>query len=239
MSNLYFSHGDKGGVGKSMVAALLVDALLTKHGEVGVVEGDTQGDIAARFIDYDEVKIGLSNLNRAGAAEEAILAFSNALEPLAGLDVVVNLPAGAGDTLEEFSEPLVAVAEQLGWETFVFYSLGHQPAATKHALRSLEYGLLSAVPPDRRVMVFPEFLGKPEAFDWVKQGMRGKFDGKEIVIPAIRPDALAVKILGLPGSFSAMSGKDFAGLTLMEKALLQSKWTKPALAAVSVFDVED
>lgn len=238
MSNrLFFSHGDKGGVGKSVLSALLVDLLVNKYEQVGVVEGDTQGDIVARFIDHPGVSVEGANLNRSGAAEEAVLAFSEALESLSGRDIVVNLPAGAGDTLEEFAEPLVSVAESLGFQTFVFYSLGHQSSATKNALRSVEAGLLGAVPLENRCIVFPGFLGSPDSFDWVKSGARQKAGNmQEIVIPAIKPEALAMKVLSLSGPFSVMTEKEFSGLTLMEKALLQSKWIKPSLAAVSVFE---
>ncbi|MEL5850013.1 MAG: hypothetical protein U7M05_11725 [Candidatus Igneacidithiobacillus chanchocoensis] len=236
MSNrLFFSHGDKGGVGKSVLSALLVDQLLSSGKDVGIVEGDTQADIAIRFADL--VDVSAANLNRSGAAEEAILAFSEALENLAGKDVVVNLPSGAGDTLEAFAEPLVSVADALGLDVFVFYSLGHQSSATKNALRSVESGLLGAVPMENRCIAYPGFLGSPDSFDWVKSGAREKAGNmQEVVIPAIKPEALAMKVLSLSGPFSAMTKKDFSGLTLMEKALLQSKWIKPSLAAVSLFD---
>ncbi|MBU2806513.1 ATP-binding protein, partial [Acidithiobacillus ferridurans] len=92
MSNLYFSHGDKGGVGKSLLSAVLVDHLIQSGRDVGIIEGDTGADIALRFSDID---LQLVNLNRSGAQEEAVLGFSEALEALAGKDIVVNLPAGA------------------------------------------------------------------------------------------------------------------------------------------------
>lgn len=236
MSNrLFISHGDKGGVGKSVLSALLVDHLLLSGRDVGVVEGDLQADIATRFAGL--VDVSAINLNRSGAAEEAVLVFSESLENFAGKDIVVNLPSGAGDTLEEFSEPLVSVAESLGFDTFVFYSLGHQAPATRNAMRSVTAGLLHAVQQDHRCMVFPGFHGAPELFDWVKSGARENAGNmQEIVIPAIRPEALAVKVLSLTGPFSGMVSKNYEGLTLMEKALLQSKWLKPSLAAVSIFD---
>lgn len=238
MSRLFFSHGDKGGVGKSVLSALLVDHLLISGRDVGIIEGDAQADIAARFA--DSVDVSAVNLNRSGAAEEAVLAFSDSLERLHGKDVVVNLPAGSGDTLEQFAEPLIYVADSLGFDTFVFYSLGHQSSATKNALRSIEGGLMGAVPVDSRCMVFPGFLGDPSSFDWVKSGAREKAGNvQEIVIPAIRPDSLAMKVLSLSGPFSAMVDRHFSGLTLMEKALLKSKWVAPSLAAVSVFDEVD
>ncbi|MBU2806517.1 hypothetical protein HF668_15510, partial [Acidithiobacillus ferridurans] len=147
----------------------------------------------------------------------------------------VNLPAGAGDTLEELSEVLIGVAESTGFSVHVFYSLGHQAMATTNAKRSLNGGLMGAVDDARRCIVFPAFLGNPESFDWVRSGARAQFSVREIVMPAIRPEALAMKVLSIPGSFTEMVGKD-SPLTTGERFLLQAKWLKPALSAVSVFD---
>lgn len=232
--NLYWSHGDKGGVGKSLLSAVLVDHLLQQGRDVGVIEGDTGADIAARFVDTG-LDLQAVNLNRSGAAESAIIAFSDALEALRDkTDIVVNMPAGAGDTLEELAEVLTGVAESLGFVSWVFYSLGHQSSATKNAIRSLDAGLLGSVPESNRCAVYPAFLGNPESFDWVKSGARDRYNVREIVMPAIRPDALAVKVLSLSGPFSRMADKD-SPLTLGERILFQKKWLWPALEAVAVF----
>lgn len=237
MKRLFFSHGDKGGAGKSALSALLVDYTLISGRSVGLIEGDEQADIAARF-ENDDVKMAIVNLNRAGAAEEAVLAFSGGLEELSDCDdIVVNLPSGAGGTLEQFAEPIVSVAEAMCIDVHVFFSLGHQEPATRFALRSLNGGLLGTIPVNRRCMVYPGFMGTPDSFDWVKSGAREKAGGAaEIVIPAINPKDFAIKVFGLQGRFSDMVRKDYSYLTLMEKALLQSKWLKPSLLAVSIFD---
>ncbi|MBU2804350.1 hypothetical protein HF668_04095 [Acidithiobacillus ferridurans] len=233
MNRLFFSHGDKGGVGKSMVSAVMVDYLLTQGKIVGVIEGDLAADIAMRFA--NSVDIQAVDLNRAGDRERAVMGFVDALDALQGHDVVVNLPAGSSETLEELADVLVAGAESVGFDTHVFYALGHQHAATARALRSVETGLVNAVPGNRRCMVFPAFLGQPEKYDWVKSGARDKYNIQEIVMPAIRPDDLVIKVLEFPGPFSSMLGTD-SPLTLGERLMLQKKWLKPAFDAVSIFD---
>jgi hypothetical protein len=238
MRRLFFSHGDKGGAGKSTVSALLVDYLLLNGHSVGLMEGDLQADVADRFA--DDIKVTVVNLNRSGAAEEAVLAFSDGLADLADCDdIVVNLPSGAGDTLESFAEPIVAVAEAMGIDVYVLFSLGHQAPATRFALRSLDGGLLGSVPVEHRCIIYPGFMGEPKSFDWVLSGARSKAGGaREIVIPAIKPAEFVIKVLRHQGRFSDMVQKDYPHLTLMEKALLQSKFLKPAYEAISVFDKE-
>ncbi len=237
---LFFSHGDKGGVGKSIVSAVIVDYLLSKGKKVGVIEGDLAADIALRFV--NSISVRAVDLNRAGDTERAVIGFIDSLESLdaEGVDdVVVNLPAGSSETLENMADVLTAGAESVGFDVYVFYSLGHQKEATSRALFSVDSGLVSAVPADHRCMVYPAFLGQPDKFDWVKSGTRDKYDIQEIVMPAIRPDALAIKVLEFPGRFSEMISSSDSPLSLSERLLLQKKWLQPAMDAVSVFDKED
>jgi hypothetical protein len=235
-NRLFFSHGDKGGVGKSMLSALLVDHLLQIGRDVAVIEGDKGADIAERFAGL--IKVEGENLNRSGASNEAVISFIDKLTKLsdAGVqDVVINLPSGAGDTLEELAQAIIESAEMIGFVPFVFYSLGHQPVGTGNALRSLQGGLLELVNKENRCMVYPAFQGSPDKFDWVTSGNRDKFDIPEIVIPAITPPDLALKVLSFPGRFSDLVSKN-SPLTTGEKIVLQHKWLRPALSSVSVFD---
>lgn len=235
-NRLFFSHGDKGGVGKSMLSALLVDHLLQIGREVSVIEGDKGLDIAERFAGL--IKLETENLNRSGASNEAVISFIDKLSKLSDdgvQDVVINLPSGAGDTLEELAPAIIESAEMTGFVPYVFYSLGHQPVGTANALRSLKGGLLDLVNTENRCMVYPEFQGTPDKFDWVTSGNRDEFDITEIVIPAITPADLAVKVLSFPGRFSDLVSKN-SPLTNGEKIVLQHKWLRPALSSVSIFD---
>lgn len=234
---IYYSHGDKGGVGKSMTSAVLLDYLLSKGGTPMLIEGDSgQPDIALRYADH--VQTEYVNLNRAGAAEEAIMAFTDALEELGDGDIVVNLPAAAGDTLEQLAEVLVGAAEELGHESRVFYTMGHTPTATKNALKSFENGLIYGVGLDNACIVYPAFLGKTENFDWVKSGARDTHNVREIIMPAISPDELAQVVLSAPGTFAELSEKATSPLKMSERLIFQSRFYRPALAAIAIFDKE-
>lgn len=235
---IYYSHGDKGGVGKSMTSAVLLDYLLSKGGSPKLIEGDAgQPDIALRYSQNVEMR-GV-NLNRAGAAEEAVMAFSDALEELGDGDIVVNLPAAAGDTLEQLAEVLTAAASELGHDSKVFYSMGHTPTASKNATKSFRSGLLHSVGPDNVCIVYPAFLGKVENFDWVKSGLRDKHNVREIIMPAINPEELAQTILATGGTFAELADKTTSPLKMAERLIFQSRFYRPAMEAISIFGKDE
>lgn len=233
---IHYSAGAKGGVGKSMLAASIISALLSAGRRVALIEGDaSQPDIALR---YDElVELAAVNLNRSGASEEAIIAFTTALEKMpVDADIVVNLPAAADDTLDELAELLVGAGQELGHESRVYYSLGHQAPSTASAINSLNKGLLGAVPAGSRRVVYPAFLAPVERFDFVTSGARDRVvQGGQIgeaVMPALKPDSLATKVLALPGAFSDIATNPDAGLTFGER-LMFKKWLADAHASAS------
>lgn len=234
---IYYSDGDKGGVGKSMTSAVLVDYLLSQGKSPKLIEGDAgQPDIALRYSDSVEMR-GV-NLNRAGDAEAAIMAFTDAMEELCEGDIVVNLPAAAGDTLEQLAEVLIGAAHELGHASRVFYTMGHTPTATKNALKSFENGLIHGVGLDNACVVYPAFLGKVENFDWIKSGSRDKYNVREIVMPAISPEELAQIVLAAPGTFADLADKTTSPLKMSERLIFQSRFFRPAMKAISIFDKE-
>lgn len=232
---IYYSHGDKGGVGKSMTSAVLLDYLLSKGATPKLIEGDAgQPDIALRYSQNVEMR-GV-NLNRAGDSEAAVMAFTDALEELGDGDIVVNLPAAAGDTLEQLSEVLIGAAQELGHETRVFYTMGHTPTASKNAVKSFDSGLVHNVGLGNTCIVYPAFLGKVENFDWVKSGLRDKHATREIVMPAISPEELAQVVLSSTGTFYELSEKATSPLKLSERLVFQSRFYRPAMESIAVFD---
>lgn len=232
---IYYSHGDKGGVGKSMTSAVLVDYLLSQGKSPKLIEGDAgQPDIALRYASSVEMR-GV-NLNRSGDAEAAIMAFTDALEELGDGDIVVNLPAAAGDTLEQLADVLVSAAQEFGHESRVFYTMGHTPTATKNALKTFDSGLVHGVGLDNACLVYPVFLGKVENFDWVKSGVREKYAVREIVMPAIAPEELAQIVLAAPGTLGDLADKIASPLRTSERLMFQSRFYRPAMEAIAIFD---
>lgn len=235
--SIIYSSGSKGGNGKSMTAAVIADYLLAAGHPVAIVEGDLgQPDIAQRF-KAASIELRAVNLNRAGAAEAAIIKFAEALDGLPrDAQIVVNLPASAEDTLDAMATLLIEAGVSLGHESYVYYSLGHQRTATEALLRSLKEGLLGAVGPDRRCVLYPLFLQPDtERFDFVRSGSREEYltaGGLEAAMPAIRPESLVDKVLSLPGTFTSLAAPD-SDLTFGERLFFGRQWLAQAHAAVA------
>ena len=232
---LLISHGDKGGTGKSMAAALALDHFLATGAPVLLIEGDAGiPDLALRF--RGSVPVTLVNLNRAGDAETSFNKLGNVLEAAAAANqhVVVNMPAGAGDTIDELAPVLSEIVSAVGYELVATFSIGPHRTSTDALLKSLDRGLLSVVDPARRSVLFPLFLGIAAQFDWSKSPSRADFmsaGGREAAIPALRPDDLRDKILAAPGAFSVL-GEDKTALTITERALFR-RWLALAHAAIA------
>ena len=232
---LFISHGDKGGTGKSMAVAIILDRLLATGAPTLLIEGDPAiPDMALRF--RRAVPTELVNLNRAGDAETSFNRLGNILESAAaaGQNAVVNLPAGAGDTVDELAPVLAEVVNAVGYELVVTFSMGPHRTSTDALIKSLARGLMAVVDPAHRSVLYPAFLGNASQFDWSKHAARTNFmsaGGREAVVPALRPDDLRDKILAAPGSFSALA-EDKEGFTITERALFR-RWLALAHAAIA------
>ena len=235
---IFYSHGDKGGVGKSLVSAVLIDYLIGIGRTPRVVEGDFKGaDVAKRYA--SSLNVEMVNLNRSGDAERAVLQFTDVITEAGdgGEDIVVNLPASAGDTIEELAPVLIGVAEEAGHESRAFYALGHSEIATGNFLETFNNGLFGLIAPEKRGVIYPLFLGASESFHFVRSGARDNYlaaGGLESAMPALKPNDFAVKVLSTTGTFSSLLDKNTSPLGPGERFLLEKKWLRPALDAVSV-----
>jgi hypothetical protein len=224
---IYVSHGDKGGVGKSMTAAVLVDYLLSTGRKVTLIESDKgQPDVALRYAGL--VDIAAVNLNRAGDSEAAVMKWANTIEAIdPASDIVVNLPAAAGDTLDSMADLLVAAAEECGHDMTIMYSLGAYSTAADMLEASLTSGMMASVPFERTCIVYPEFLGKQDAFTFYKTATRTKYlkaGGREVVMPAISPIELVEAVFKSQGSLSALAEKETSSLNFGQRIFFSKKW---------------
>lgn len=236
---IYVSHGEKGGVGKSRLAMVLVDYLLTKGRSVVVVEGDKSGaDVGMRYRNAITATEFL-NLNRPDAMEEAFNDLAVALEPFAGgtTDIVVNLPGQASDTLDQFADMFRDLADGLGHELVIYYSIGNLDMHVDNLATSLNRGLMSVVGAERRVVVRGEISGNPDNFAWQGSSVRDAFlqsGGHECVMPKIKMEALEKKVREIRGGYTAMAMDPATSpLGLGERMLLQ-RWLIPAHECVAI-----
>ncbi len=136
MKHLVISHGDKGGVGKSIFSMLAVEFGLFSGRNVALVEGDTKiGDVKAR---YENVVSVLSvNLDKSGKdAENAIATLFSHLEALQSDLVVMNLPANSHKAIDAYAEIIAPVARELGLQICVAWMIGRESSSATLANES-------------------------------------------------------------------------------------------------------
>lgn len=233
---IYVSHGDKGGVGKSMVSAVLIDYLLSQDRKVTLIEGDEgQPDVALRYARLIDIK--LVNLNRSGDAETAVMAWVDAIESVnPDSDIVVNLPAAAGDTLDSMATLLVEAASECGHDMTIMYSLGAYSTATDSLEKSLTVGMMASVPLSRTCIVYPAFIGKQETFTFYKTDVRLEYvqgGGHEVIMPALSPDTLAEAVFKSKGSLSALAEKETSSLSFGQRIFFSKQWLPAAYKCIA------
>ena len=233
MKRIYISHGDKGGVGKSIVAAVLTEFLLKDDTPVSLVEGDpSQPDVGIRYMDDPAVRLGALPLNRAGDAETAMADLSYWLEQEAGDQVVINLPAGASETLDQLAEPLRMVADALGYTLYCTYSLGKGDTPAAGLAKSLNSGVLRYIDPAHRLALFPAFQGKQESFAWYSHKARKDADLRESVMPALSPRAVFDKMLHARGRIRTLAQEGGEGILVYDKIAMH-RWLQQSFAALA------
>lgn len=201
---MFVSHGDKGGVGKSVISMLVVEMVLRQGTHVSLVEGDSKTpDLAKRYAGAKNVHLGVLSLNRAGDAENALSRFGDYLESNDAGFVVVNLPAGAGDTLDSNGDLLRGLADALEYNLIVTYALEKNSVASDGLVHSLSHGLLSNVDPDKRWVAYPLYKGDVKEFHWHLSGKRHEYVvGGELQIPALKNTQALNRLEATPGIVS-------------------------------------
>lgn len=230
---LLICHGGKGGVGKSYDAMVKAEYLLAAGAPVLLVEADpTQPDVATRYAGDPGVTVGTLSLNRAGDAENALAAFGQALEATAADQVIVNLPAGAGETLDAVSDMLRDLSNALDYRMVVTYALEKNRVAADELARSFAKGLLAHVDPENRFIVYPEYKGRPETFEWVQHPARDEFGAQEIVMPAIGSRSALKRLESTPGRIAGLIDKEHrpSGWMILDQSSIY-RWYRSAVEA--------
>ena len=139
MKKLIISHGDKGGVGKSIFAMLATDYLLNSGQSVAVVEGDIQiGDVGKRYEGVDGVTTMDVDLDKSGRdAENSIAMLFRHIEKMGCENVIINAPANAKKALDTNAELILPVAQDLGFEVCVAWMVGLEEASAEMSSQSV------------------------------------------------------------------------------------------------------
>lgn len=208
---LWISHGDKGGVGKSMVSHVLVELLRLSNKKVLLVDGEPEnGDVSKRYANIPEVKTVLIDLGTAELFEESINKLASEIESAQSEGIqctVVNLPAGASQCIDKDVKSLREIVEALDIEAFTLINIGDSEFSTRKAKEIADSGLGQ--------------LGKTVFF--VQEFIRGN---KESVIKKLKKNVKENDKNGIASDIS-MSVFEFPKLDSMSVSKLLEAYQQP------------
>ena len=231
---MFISHGDKGGVGKSMTAAIMVERLLMEGVErLALVEGDPRNpDIGRRYKYEEALRLAHLPLNRPGAeAATAVTDLAAWIEDNDPDALVVNLPSGAGETLDSLSGILRGVCDGLGFRMAATYSLGMTDALTDGMVLSLKEGVLAHVDPENRAAVYPLFSGPKSSFLWSRSKDRAIYPMREIEMPRFGAASSMLKMLNTPGRIVELGERGAPGWLIVDRINV-AEWVHVAMRAL-------
>lgn len=97
MKRIIFSHGDKGGIGKTQVATRTAAAFAALRQEVKLIDGDARNPGLYHLWNTEEAPVQRCNILKPAGIEELFDAIASATG-----DVLVDMPAGASAATENF-----------------------------------------------------------------------------------------------------------------------------------------
>jgi len=225
MSNngtLTLIHGDKGGVGKSFVASVLIDSRLASgmKDQLIVVESDTRNpDVARLFLKHVRVE----NIDL--KLHDGWMGLSDLLADNPDKEIVVSLPAGIGHFVEEEAEYLSSVLKDLGHTLKVYWPINR----LKDSIILLKEFLSSPLSDlaQKIVVIQNGFFGEQRKFvRWIDSKTRKEFLSRPGAREAFLPELHERVVDSITGPFSMAEGLKYSEKTELER------WTREAYAAV-------
>lgn len=230
---ILIAHGDKGGVGKSTMAMLCVEALLDYGKRVVVVEGDLRvGDVGTRYAGVDGVDVIGIDLDVAGGeAENAVSTLFEHVETLDADAIVVNAPANAAKALDANADVILPVARDLGYCVCVGWMIGPDEASARLAGESL-----LAAGADRKAAIVNRGLAAGAAGDEFYPWLRGDGGYRDVWLTSGGAEGelplLATRVAAQVKAHGAGRIRDLAGaespLALVNRSIVQ-RWLNAAL----------
>jgi len=219
MKKIVCCHGDKGGVGKTVLATALIDIALAV-GPVTLVEGDTKiADAAARYRGTQNLSGLLIDLARPDGSEDAAIRLFEAIEQAGSPEtIIINLPASASSTIDAQADVIRAAADELGYDLRVAWLLGPGEESARLAATSD----LCAVA-DRRIAVHNAVFGEVGRSAWTRH--KAKTDwmasgGLETVLPTLAPRVMT-SIRDLQGRYSVLTEPN-SGLSVISRQIIKN-----------------
>jgi len=219
---MIISHGDKGGVGKSVFSSLSIEYGLHVNKSVSVVEGDTKiHDIKDRYAGTSATVLSI-DLDKSGAdATNAIASLFRHIEGSQSDFIVLNSPANAHKILDTQSDIIIPVAKDLGYMVCAAWMVGLEESSAALASGSIICQLA-----DRKMAVINRhessydmdfaWFSKPEYRNlWIDSG------GIIGEIPDLA-SRVSARLKGFPGmTLAELSGPD-SPLHLVDRQIIRS-----------------
>lgn len=194
---VFFSHGEKGGVGKTAVASAAIDLLLASGRRVAVIEGDTDNaDIAQRYSGAANVlkKVRLSDPSEYQRAVNDLVTFLAECMESGEIDaVVVNMPAGAYTTIDRDIDVLADAFINLDLDISVAISTGNTDHSITRTVKIATEGIGKL---GKKLILAPEFLKDESLVEKIESQGHGL---SASIYPRLSSDTMQV-ILGHPTS---------------------------------------
>ena len=241
--NLIFTHGEKGGVGKSTAAKMILSRAIECGMNPYLIEGDS--GIPDVLDAYRGHVNGFSiPLNRPDMATEAMGALMQHVEQnhqaLRGRPIVLNLPAGAGATVDAMAVEVADVCRALDATITTVFLVAPGPDSLRTAKQSLEAGIAGVS--NIRIAALNAHLEKPEQMEWVGSSTQSEWlaGGLEFVLqPLAARVSTAIRPLRGP-LFSLAAGEgDGKEIFLFDRSALRRWLVECRPLADAALGVED
>lgn len=146
---LVFSHGEKGGVGKSMTACVAIELAIRASEDgtmVSVVDGDvSNGDVYDRYKSHgsvaDMTKIALNDPTDFRERINDLVSFVEKNLDRGSAFVIINLPAGAAGAVDKDTETLEVIKTIAGVEIITLLSVGPSIQSVDHVKKICADGI--------------------------------------------------------------------------------------------------
>lgn len=217
---VHLFHGDKGGVGKSLLAAAFGEYLLGKGRPVSVVESDTQNADAGRYFD-GAASVRKINLR----ATDGWVEFLTVLDREPNEEIIVSLPGGIGGIVTANAPRLLAAVADLKRSLTVWWVLNRSvDSVALLAPVTAAFGNAAGV---KVVAVRNLHFGEPGKFRrWNDGKPREKFlksGGLEVDFPDLHELAVDATFGALPAKRFSVNGE--SGLDYGPRVFLQ-EWIR-------------
>jgi hypothetical protein len=222
---LHLFHGDRGGVGKSLLASSFGEYLLSKGRAPVVIETDTQnGDVGRYFSDV--VPVRYMDLR----VSDGWIELLSVLQEETSEDILIALPAGIGYALKDHAGDLLAAVSDLKRSLTVWWAMNRTPDSVALLQPVTEaFGGKTGV---KLVAVRNLFFGGAEKFArWNSSKLRKSFlsaGGLELDFLELHERIVDVTFGGLPAKRFSANGE--TGLRYGEMLVLR-QWVEKTQSA--------